>query len=237
MAKSSYGKYLAELIGTFALVFIGTSVATWAGLLNVGLGAGWLAVSFAFGMTLMAVVYAIGPISGGHVNPAVTIAMAASGRMNRKDVAPYLVAQVVGAVIASAVLLLATQGIPGYSMAANGLGGNGTFALVAPNGAQAPVALATLLILEVVLTALLVFVIFSVTSRKSEHAPLAMGFALFMVHLVGVPLGSAGVNPARSLAPAVFQQGVALNNLWIFIIGPIIGGLAGWYIHKFISER
>ncbi|MBI4214598.1 aquaporin [archaeon] len=235
VAKTSYGKYLAELVGTFALVLVGTSVASLAGVFNIGLGQSWLLVSFAFGFTLLAVVYAIGPVSGAHVNPAVTIAMAAAGRIKKNEIAPYIVAQLAGAIAASGFLLTILSSIPGYSVGVYGLGANGT-AIISTANTVAPVSTSTLFLLEFVLTALFVFAIFRVTQQKSEHAGLAIGTALFFIHLVGVPLGSASVNPARSIGPALLQGGLAMNNLWIFIVAPILGGLAGWYLYRLVEE-
>ena len=218
--------YLAEFVGTFTLVFIGTSVATLQGFLNQG-PAGWLGVAFAFGFTLMVLVLVIGPISGCHVNPAVTLPMAIAGKLPWARVPGYVIAQCSGAVVASALLLVLMKGTPGYVLAEHGLGANGN-----------PVGLSTAALLgwEIVLTALFLLTIFSATRDDAPPvaAPLAIGGFLFVAHLIGVPLGDSSLNPARSLGPAVIVGGEALNILWVFIAAPLIGGLIGLGLYRSI---
>jgi len=218
--NSSIRKYLAELIGTFTLVFVGTSVAVLQGLLDYG-DAGALMISLAFGGTLTVLVLVIGPVSGCHVNPAVTVPMALSGRMPWADVPGYLIGQFIGAVAASAVLLALMSGFEGYSVTEAGLGANGN-----PKN----IHIASLFGWELVMTALFLLVIFSATrsGAPSIAAPLAIGGFLFVAHLVGAPIGDASLNPARSFGPAVLESAASLELLWLFIVAPLIGGVIGW---------
>ena len=219
--------YIAELLGTFTLVFIGTSVATLQGFLT-GYGAtGWLGISFAFGFTLMVLVWAIGPVSGCHVNPAVTIPMALSGRLHWRLVPGYLIAQIVGGIAASALLLALANGLPGYQLAQDGLGANGN---------PRDMNIAALFGWEVVMTALFLLTILAAT--RSDATPgiagLAIGGYLFIAHLVGAQLGDASLNPARSIGPAILQGGAALEVLWVFIVAPLIGGIVGWVLYRIV---
>lgn len=219
--------YLAELLGTFTLVFIGTAVATLqGGPLGGAYGpAGLIMISFAFGGTLMVLVNVIGPVSGCHVNPAVTIAMAASGRLPGTQAPGYIVSQCVGATLASVVLKTLLSGLGTYNPETHGLAANG-FGV-----GQAGMAFGW----EVVLTALFLFTIFSATrSDFKGSTPLAIGGFLFVAHLVGAQLGDSSVNPARSLGPALIQGGQALKDVWVFIVAPIVGGLVGWVAYKVI---
>ncbi|MCH7720988.1 MAG: aquaporin [Planctomycetes bacterium] len=226
----SVRSYIAEFVGTFTLVFIGTSVATLQGFLPGYGDTGWLGISFAFGFTLMVLVWVVGPVSGCHINPAVTIPMALSGRLKWSLVPGYLIAQVVGALLASFLLLQLLKGMPGYVLADQGLGANGN-----PRG----MTLGTLFGWELILTALFLFTIFSATRSDSTpgFAGLAIGGFLFVAHLVGAQLGDSSLNPARSIGPAVFEGGAALNVLWVFIVGPVIGGIAGWLLYGVIYGK
>ncbi len=210
-------KYLAELIGTFALVFFGCGSAVIA-----GSHIGFLGIAFAFGLVLLAMVYTIGPISGCHVNPAVTIGMLTAGKISAKDSIAYIVSQSIGAIIAAAVLLAIASGKAGYSIAVNGLGQNGY-------GSHSPdsYSLLACLIAEIVLTALFLFVILGSTHEKAPKgfAGISIGFALALIHIVGIPITGTSVNPARSLGPAIFVGGDALSQLWLFIVAPVIGGI------------
>ena len=229
----------AELIGTFILVFMGTATAVLAGSGLLGLGGmGILAIAFAFGFTLMVLAYAIGPVSGCHVNPAVTIAMLHAKKIRQKDAMYYVGAQLVGGFAASAILLFILAGIAGnpsagvaeYSKVLHGLGANDVPSFMTGTSQ---------FLLEVVLTALFLFVILSVTSPKgnSQLSGFAIGGYLFVAHLIGVPLGGSSLNPARSLGPALFQGGTALANVWVFILGPIVGALVGYYLYSMISRK
>lgn len=218
--------YFAEFLGTFALVFIGTAVATLHSFLDYG-DAGTPMVAAAFGGTLAVLVVAIGPASGCHVNPAVTIALALAGRLRPGLVPGYVVAQILGAVAASGVLWSLMTGIPGYSLAEHGLGANGN---------PQELSLSSLAGLEMLMTALFVFVIFSATRGESASTAqaLAIGGFLFLAHLVGVPLGDSSLNPARSIGPAIFVRGEALSVLWVYVAAPIAGGIIGWLGGKIV---
>lgn len=217
--------YLAEFVGTFVLVFIGTAVATLTGTFGYETAASLLMISFAFGLTLMVLVWVIGPVSGCHINPAVTIAMAMSGRARWTDLPGYLVAQLLGGIVASLVLMALLSGLPAHDVGSHGLGANGN--------AQGMSTFA-LLLWEVLLTALFLFTIFAATRDDTNPGVtgLTIGGFLLIAHLVGAQLGDSSLNPARSLGPALLQGGAALGDVWIFIIGPIVGGIVGWIIYK-----
>jgi aquaporin Z len=227
-------KYVAELIGTFTLVFIGCGSAVIAGTAigNID-GLGLVGISLAFGLTLMALIYAIGSISGCHINPAVSIAMLVAGKIKAKDAVAYIIAQCSGAIIGAGILLLIAEGNPGYSIA-NGLGQNG-FGDFSPAG----YSLLACLIAEIVLTAIFLFVIFGSTSKDAPKgfAGVSIGFALVFVHLIGIPITGTSVNPARSLGPALFVGGEAINQLWLFWVAPIIGGIIVAIIWKYVFEN
>ncbi len=222
-------KYLAELIGTFALVTIGCGSAVLA-----GAHIGFLGIAFAFGLTLLALVYAIGPISGCHVNPAVTIGMLVAGKINAKDGGLYIVAQCLGAILGAAVLLAVASGRPDYTIAACGLGQNGY-------GVHSPdhFSMMACFVAEVVLTALFLFVILGSTHANAPKgfAGISIGLTLVFIHLVGIPVSGTSVNPARSLGPALFVGGEALAQLWLFIVAPIIGGILGSLVWKAAFDR
>jgi aquaporin Z len=230
--------YLAEFIGSFTLVFVGTSVATLQGISNGGQPqpAGWLGISFAFGFTLIVLAWAFGPVSGGHFNPAVSIPMAMSGRLPWNKLPGYVVAQCLGATLASFVLLQLLSGLKfgevAYNLADHGIG---------QNGGVAGVGLHTLFGYEVILTALFLYVIFTVTRKDAPagFAPLPIGIFLFVAHLIGVPLGDSSLNPARSLGPAIVKGGEALsvNVLGTFIVAPIVGGIIGWIIYNLLHDK
>jgi aquaporin Z len=227
--EKATSKYIAEFIGTFTLVFVGTAVATLQGLVNQG-PAGWLGICFAFGFTLMVLVWAIGPVSGCHVNPAVTIAMGLSRRQKWAEVVPYIIAQCAGAIAASAALLTLLKDIPGYNLAQHGLGANGN---------PRDLSIGTLISWELIMTALFLFTIFSVTRAGSTpgFAGLAIGGFLLVAHLIGVPLGDASLNPARSLGPALFVGGEALRVLHIYILAPIFGAIVGFVLYRLVYEK
>jgi len=227
-------KYLTELLGTAALVFIGCGSAVISGRAVItGVdGIGILGIALAFGLVLLTLVYAIGPVSGCHVNPAVSIAMLVAGRMNGRAAAGYIVAQCIGAVIGAGLLLSVASGLPGYSFPVEHLGQNG-YGIASPAG----YSLAACALTEVILTALFVFVIFGALSKDAPKgfAGIAIGFALAMVHLVGIPITGTSVNPARSLGPAVFVGGTALAQLWLFIVAPVIGGILAALAWKYLE--
>lgn len=222
-------KYLAELIGTFALVFIGCGSAVIAGQYI-----GFLGISFAFGLTVLAMVYAIGDISGCHINPAITVAMFVAGKIKTKLAVGYIIAQCIGAVIAAGFLFVIASGQADYSLAVNGLGQNG-YGSLSPAG----YSLLACFIAEIVLTALFLFVIFGSTSERAPKgfAGLSIGLSLTFIHIVGIPITGTSVNPARSLGPAVFVGGEAISQLWLFWLAPIIASIIVAFIWKYIFEK
>ena len=221
---SSLKKYIAELIGTFSLVLIGCGSAVIAGEYI-----GFLGISFAFGLVLLALVFTIGGISGCHVNPAVTIGMLIVGKIKSKDAGFYIIFQCVGAIIAAGVLLLIVSGQPDYVLSINGLGQNG-YESFSPAG----FSMISCFIAEVVLTALFIFIILGSTSKFAPNgfAGISIGFSLAFIHIVGIPITGTSVNPARSLGPAIFVGTTALSQLWLFIAAPIIGGIIAAIIWK-----
>jgi aquaporin Z len=221
---------IAELLGTFWLVFGGVGSAVIAG---DRIGAA--GVALAFGLSVLTAIYAMGHISGGHLNPAVTVGLAAGGRFPWRDVLPYVMAQLLGAILASAVVLAIAQStVAGYSPSLGGLGANG-FGEHSPGG----FSLSGSLLLEVVMTFFFLYVILGVTSRRGlkSFAGLAIGLCLTLIHLVGIPVDNLSVNPARSTGPALFVGGWALGQLWLFWVAPLIGaGLAGLLARKLDPE-
>lgn len=213
---SDVDKYIAEFIGTFVLVFMGCGSAVLPSYTDI------VRIAFAFGLSVLVMVYAIGGISGCHINPAISISMLAAGKMKLKDTVIYVVMQCVGAIIAAALLYGVAIGKPGYSLAYDGLGQNG-YDLASPGG----FSMVSGFIAEVVLTFIFLLVIFGSTSERAPKgfAGISIGLSLVLIHLVGLPITGTSVNPARSLGPAVIVGGMALNQLWLFWIAPIIGGL------------
>lgn len=221
-------KYAAELIGTFVLVFIGCGSATLAGKYI-----GFVGIAFAFGLSVLVMVYAIGGISGCHINPAISISMLASGKMKAKDTVIYVIVQCIGAVIAAAVIYAVAVGNPGYSLSVNGLGQNG-YGVASPGG----FSMTSGFIAEVVLTFIFLLVIYGSTSERAPKgfAGISIGLSLVMIHLVGIPITGTSVNPARSLGPAVIVGGTALSQLWLFWVAPIIGGLLAAVVWRFMID-
>jgi aquaporin Z len=221
-------KYFAELIGTMALVLIGCGSAVLA-----GSSIGYFGIAFAFGLTVLAMVYAIGSISGCHVNPAITIAMLVAGKIKVKDAIFYIIAQVIGAIIGAALLWAIASGKAGFSLAGTGLGQNG-FGAHSPGG----YSMAACFIAEVILTALFLFVIFGATHEKAPKgfAGVAIGFSLVLIHLASIPVTGTSVNPARSLGPAIFVGGDAINQVWLFIVAPIIGAIIAALVWRYGFE-
>lgn len=217
MEKNDLKKYAAEMIGTFALVFIGCGSAVIAGKFI-----GFVGISFAFGLTVLAMVYTIGSISGCHINPAISIAMLVAGKMKSMDTLIYIICQCIGAIIAAGILLSIAMGNSGYSLASNGLGQNG-YGVNSPGG----YTLFACFLAEVVLTALFLFVIFGSTHKNAPagFAGLSIGLSLVLIHLIGIPITGTSVNPARSLGPAVFVGGDALSQLWLFWVAPVLGAI------------
>ena len=218
-------KYLAELIGTFTLVFMGCGSAMFLGCDVAG---GHLAVALAFGLAIVATAYVIGDISGCHINPAVSLAMLISKKLSAVDFVGYVIAQVVGA-FAGAGLLKILTGF-GITDLTGGLGSNGVANAGGIGGA---------LIIEVVLTFIFIFTILGVTSSKKNGsvAGIVIGLTLVFVHIVGIPLTGTSVNPARSIAPALFAGGDALSNVWVFILAPLVGAALAAIVFKFVIKQ
>jgi len=221
----------AEVLGTFWLVFGGCGSAVLAAAFpHVGIGL--LGVAFAFGLTVLTMAYAIGHISGCHLNPAVTMGLATAKRFPMADVPKYVVAQCAGGVLGAGVLYVIASGAPGFSLA-GGFACNG-FAEHSPGGYSMMAALVT----EVVLTFMFLVIILGVThANKSPpgFAPIPIGFALTLIHLIGIPVTNLSVNPARSLGPAVFVGGWALSQLWLFWVAPIAGAVLAGLVYPALS--
>jgi aquaporin Z len=220
-------KYAAELIGTFVLVFGGVGSAVLA-----GSHIGFLGVSLAFGLTLLTMAYAIGPISGCHINPAVTLGILIAKKIGMKDAIGYVIAQIVGAIIAAAIILFIAQGAPeGYVASVSGMGANG-YGLHSPGG----YSLAACFVVEVILTGFLVLTVLGSTDIKAPvgFAGIPIGLVLVLIHLVGIPITNTSVNPARSIGPAIFVGGWAIQQLWLFIVAPLIGAALAAVVYGFI---
>ena len=225
-------KYAAELIGTFWLTFAGCGSAVLAAAWPQ-LGIGFLGVSLAFGLSVVTMAYAIGHISGCHLNPAVTVGLAAGGRFPTKEVLPYIAAQVIGAIIGAGVLYLIASGRIGFTLA-NGFAANG-YAEHSPG----KYGLGAAMIAEFVLTMMFLFVIMGATHGRAPagFAPLAIGLMLTLIHLISIPVTNTSVNPARSTGPALFVGGWALAQLWLFWVAPLLGGAAGGLLYRWLSEE
>ena len=230
-APSLTKRLIAELFGTFLLVFGGVGTA-----LFMAPTIGAFSVAFAFGLTVIAGAYAVGHISGGHFNPAVSIGAAASGRFAWRDVGPYAIAQIVGGALATLVIFAIASGKEGYlaELQAAGFASNG-FAEHSPGG----YGLWAVILTEIVITALFLWVILGVTDRRapSGFAPIAIGLALTLFHLVAIPISNASLNPARSIASAIFGGGDALAQLWVFIVAPIVGALIAGFLYRPLFDR
>jgi len=216
--------YLAELVGTFILVLFGCGTAVVAGD-KVGI----LGIAFAFGLAQVAAIYGIGPISGGHVNPAVSLGVWVAGRMSLKAMIGYWVAQCLGAILAAWTLLVIAVGAPGYSLAANGLGQDGW-----GPGYQGGYNMESAILFEFIATLIFVIVILGSTQKASPtgFAGLAIGITLLVIHIFGIHITGVSVNPARSLGPALFAGGTALHQLWLFLVFPSIGGIAAGLLFR-----
>jgi aquaporin Z len=228
-------KYFAELIGTMVLVLMGCGSAVIAGANLGGLnGNGTIGISFAFGLAVLAMVYAIGAISGCHINPAISISMFVAGKLSGKDTAFYVVFQCVGAIVGAGILYAIAVENPSYNLAINGLGQNG-YGTASPGGYN----LVSALIAEIVLTFIFLLVIFGSTSERAPKgfAGLSIGLTLVLIHLVAIPIDGTSVNPARSLGPALFAGTTALSQLWLFVVAPIIGGIFAAIVWKTFKQK
>jgi aquaporin Z len=226
-------KLAAELIGTFWLVLGGCGSAVLAAKFP-GVGIGLVGVSLAFGLTVLTMAYAIGHISGCHLNPAVTLGLWAGNRFKSRDILPYWAAQVVGAVLAAIVLMFIASGAPGFDIAANGLAQNGY-----GDASPGHYSLAAGFVTEVVLTAGFLLVILGATDKRAPagFAPIAIGLALTLIHLVSIPVTNTSVNPARSTGPALLVGGLALQQLWMFWAAPLLGGILGGLAYRALFEE
>jgi aquaporin Z len=224
-------KLVAELIGTFWLVLGGCGTAIFAAKFPET-GVGFVGVALAFGLTVLTMVYAVGHISGGHFNPAVTVGLVVGGRTPVADLVPYIVVQVIGAIIAGAVLYVMASGKAGFSVgdgfAADGYGAH------SPGGYALPACFVS----EFVLTAGFIFVIMGATDSRAPagFAGIAIGLTLTLIHLISIPITNTSVNPARATGPAVFVGGWALAQLWLFWVAPILGGILGGLIYRWLLE-
>ena len=224
-------KLAAEFLGTFWLVLGGCGSAVLAAAFPA-VGIGLLGVSLAFGFTVVTGAYALGPVSGGHFNPAVSVGLWAGGRFPAAQLVPYVIAQVLGAIAGAAVLYLIASGKPEFSLAggfaSNGFGDHspGKYSLVAA------------LVCEVVMTFMFLIVILGTTHTRAPvgFAGLAIGLGLTLIHLISIPVTNTSVNPARSTGPAIFVGGWALEQLWLFWLAPIIGAAAGGFVHRAVLE-
>jgi aquaporin Z len=224
-------KYSAEFVGTFWLVLGGCGSAVLAAAFP-DVGIGLLGVALAFGLTVMTMAYAIGHISGCHLNPAVSVGLWAGGRFPANQLLPYIVAQVLGAAVGGGVLYLIASGQAGFDVSA-GFASNG-YGVHSPGGYSLPAALVT----EVVMTMMFLLIILGATDKRAPQgfAPIAIGLGLTLIHLISIPVTNTSVNPARSTGVAVFVGGWAIAQLWLFWIAPIIGGLLGAAVYRFIGR-
>lgn len=227
-------KYLAEMVGTMVLVLMGcgSAIFNW----GVGSTAQVLTVAFGFGLSVVAMAYTIGKVSGCHINPAITLGVFLSKRMSAKDAGMYMLFQVIGAIIGSAILYGIVSSIDAGSASYIAQGG-GFATTTGANGLQPGVSLAGGLIAEIVFTFVFVLVVLGTTSKggAGNFAGLAIGLSLVLVHIVCIPLTGTSVNPARSIGPAIFQGGEALSQLWIFIVGPFIGAILSTLVWKIVD--
>jgi len=223
-------KYFAELIGTFWLVLGGCGSAVLAAAFPE-VGIGLLGVSFAFGLTVLTMAYAVGHISGAHLNPAVTIGLWVSGRVEKKDILPYIVAQIIGGILAAGVLyiIVTGNGSPIGDFAANGYGAHspGSYSMLAA------------IVTEFVMTFMFLMIILGATDKNAPKgfAGITIGLSLTLIHLISIPVTNTSVNPARSISQAVFVGGWALNQLWLFIVIPIIAAVIAGWVYRLLQTK
>jgi len=224
-------KYFAEIIGTFWLVLGGCGSAVLAAAFP-GLGIGFHGVALAFGLTVVTMAYAIGPISGCHLNPAVSVGLWAGGRFPAKELLPYIVSQVIGGILGGGILYLIASGKAGFAV--GGFASNG-FGEHSPGGYSMMAAL----VCEIVMTAVFLFVIMGSTGKRAPagFAPLAIGLCLTLIHLISIPVTNTSVNPARSLGVAVFADAWALQQVWLFWVAPIVGAVIGALAYKVVGQE
>lgn len=222
---------LAELVGTFWLVLGGCGSAVLAASIP-DIGLGYLGVSLAFGLTVITMAYAIGHISGCHLNPAVSIGLVAGGRFKASELAHYIIAQVLGAILAAAVIYFIASGKSDYNL--GGFAANG-YGEISPHGYTLQAAF----VCEVVMTAAFLFVIMGATDSRAPIAlaPLVIGLTLALIHMISIPVTNTSVNPARSTSQAIFVGGIYLQQLWLFWVAPILGGIIGAKVYNFIATK
>ncbi len=232
-AMSMLSRLSSEFIGTFWLVFGGVGSAVYAAAFPE-LGIGLLGVSLAFGLTVVTMAYSTGHISGSHFNPAVTIGLWAGGRFPRHDVAPYILVQVAAGIVAAFFIYGIAQGSAAFDLAVNGLGANG-YGAHSPGG----YSLVSGLMAEILLTFMFLIIIMGATHRQAPagFAPLAIGLALALIHLISIPITNTSVNPARSTGPALVVGGWALQQLWLFWLAPLVGGALGGIAYRALSQE
>ncbi len=229
-------KYVAEFFGTFWLVFGGCGSAVFAaGVPNIGIGL--LGVALAFGLTVLTMVYAVGHISGGHFNPAVSFGLLAGGRFPAKDLVPYIVAQLLGAIVAASALYAILNGAGAFSAGKAGDFATNFYGEAVYNGRA--FSLGAAFLAEFLLTAFFLIVIMGATDKwaNGKFAGIAIGLTLTIIHLISIPITNTSVNPARSTSQAIFVGGLALSQLWLFWVAPILGGITGGLLYKFLLQR
>nr|WP_234047812.1 aquaporin Z [Chryseobacterium paridis] len=229
-------KFFAEFFGTFWLVFGGCGSAVFAaGVPDIGIGL--LGVALAFGLTVLTMAYAVGHISGGHFNPAVTFGLLAGGRFPFKDLISYIVAQCLGAIAAAGCLYIILNGAGAFT--AEGPGAFATNFYDMPGYHNRSYSMQAAFLAEFLLTAFFLIIIMGATDKwaNGKFAGIAIGFALTLIHLISIPITNTSVNPARSLSQALFVGGAAMSQLWLFWVAPILGGVAGGLIYKFLLQR
>jgi len=228
-------KYMAEFIGTFSLVLFGCGAAVVSGTTGAGpSGIGLLGISLAFGFAVVAMAYAIGPISGCHINPAISISMMVAGKLSPVHTVGYILAQLAGATAGAGILYLIQKGMPDFAMGDWALGSNGW-----GEGYGSGYNITSAFITEAILSFIFLFVIFAITHKNSYTvmAGLGIGLTLVIIHLVSIPITGTSVNPARSFGPAIFAGGKALAQLWLFMVAPIVGGVAAAIVWKYGFEE
>ncbi|WP_392420469.1 aquaporin Z [Edwardsiella piscicida] len=229
-----FNKLAAEFLGTFWLVFGGCGSAVLAAAFPQ-LGIGFLGVALAFGLSVLTMAYAVGPISGGHFNPAVTLGLWAGGHFSGRTVLPYMLSQVIGGIAAAAALYVIASGKAGFDATASGFASNG-YGAHSPDGFSMQAGM----VVEIILSAFFLLVIQGSTDKRAPagFAPLAIGLALTLIHLVSIPVTNTSVNPARSTAVALFQGTWALQQLWFFWVMPLVGGVLGGLLYRWLlAER
>ena len=230
----TFKKYTAEGLGTFALVLFGCGAASLAGVSTTGpSGLGLLGISLAFGLAVVAMAYTIGPVSGCHINPAISVAMTVAGKLPAKQLPGYIIAQCLGAIAGAGILYLIASGQSGFEMVPWGLGSNGW-----GEGYLGNYSMQSAFIAEFIFTFLFLMVIFGTTAKNASPAMagLAIGISLALIHFVAIPITGTSVNPARSLGPALFAGGIAMQQLWLFIVAPIAGGIVAAVVRKLFVE-